>query len=118
MSQLTLEESVARVEAVKSERAIPTLPMFKDRFDFEYSSPSARSALESRRASDSARDQPQSGQELKTRMEKSMRDLEEQSVRVMDIEWQSMLNQKGVEILEKRSKQLLQARFSQLLSDM
>ena len=50
-------------------------------------------------------------------MEKSIQDLEQQNRRVIDIEWQSMLNEKGMEILGKRNKQLLQMRFSQLVSD-
>ena len=47
-----------------------------------------------------------------------MKDLAQQKIRVIDVEWQSMLNQKGIEILGKRNKQLLQMRFSQMLSDM
>lgn len=58
LSQLTLNESMQRMEAVKSEKALPVLPAFREHFDFEYS-PSANSIFEGRDVPGSAREQPQ-----------------------------------------------------------
>lgn len=47
-----------------------------------------------------------------------MKDLQQQSARIMGVEWQSMLNQKGIEMLEDLNKQLLHKKLSQLVGDM